>query len=120
MFLRLLSILTENRINEDKMSSFLTKSILCFAMMQTLVADVVLYSSHRCPYCKKVDAYLDSVHKTVQTKIIDDNPTLRNELKEKGGKVQVPCLIIDDYPLYGSQEIIQWMKTHPERLEDRS
>jgi glutaredoxin len=81
-------------------------------------ADVVLYSSHRCPYCKNVDEYLKSVDKTIPTKIIDDNSSLKEELKTKGGKVQVPCLLVDTFPLYGSEKIIEWMQAHPERLQD--
>jgi glutaredoxin 3 len=102
------------------MSTFLK---LCFAGLMLhlqVFADVVLYSSTRCPYCVDVQNYLDSVGKKVDTKYIDKDPALRQELKEKGGKTQVPCLMIDGYAMYGSQDIIKWMKTHPERLQDKS
>ncbi len=102
------------------MQKILTFCALGTSLFSSLIADVVLYSSKRCPYCKDVQLYLDSVHKKVSTLYIDDNPELKAELKAKGGKVQVPCLMIDDYPLYGSQDIIKWMKTHPERLQDES
>ena len=102
------------------MKKILTFCALGTTFFNSLLADVVLYSSKRCPYCKDVEKYLSSVHKKVETKLIDDNPELKAELKAKGGKVQVPCLIIDNYPLYGSQDIIQWMKTHPDRLQDES
>jgi len=102
------------------MTSFVKMSLLFSCVFSLVKADVVLYSSKRCPYCIKVQNYLDSVGQTVETKYIDTNPEYRMELKDKGGKMQVPCLIIDDYPLYGSDEIIKWMKTHPERLQDGS
>lgn len=102
------------------MKKFLTFCALMVAFCQNLVADVVLYASKRCPYCKEVENYLISVHKKVDTKWIDDNAALKAELKNKGGKVQVPCLIVDSYPLYGSEDIIKWARTHPERLQDES
>lgn len=89
-------------------------------LLNVLIADVILYSSKTCPYCHDVDAYLKSVNKEVETKYIDGNPELRQELKNKGGKIQVPCLFVDGTPLYGSKNIIEWMKKHPERLEDAS
>lgn len=102
------------------MSTFFKLSLAALMFKAVLAADVVLYSSHRCPYCVDVQNYLDSVNKTLPVKYIDENPAYRSELKEKGGKTQVPCLIIDGYALYGSKDIIQWMKTHPDRLQDKS
>ena len=102
------------------MTSFVKLSLLFSCLLSVVKAEVILYSSKRCPYCIKVQNYLDSIGKSVETKYIDNNQTNREELKNKGGKLQVPCLIIDDYPLYGSDEIIKWMKTHPERLQDES
>jgi len=102
------------------MKNLLKLFFLSLAMIQTLCADLVLYSSNRCPYCKDVQKWLDDNHKKVPTVIVDDNPNARAELKKAGGKAQVPCLIIDGYPLYGSKDIIRWMQTHPERLEDES
>jgi len=32
------------------------------------------------------------------------------ELKNKGGKKQVPCLFINGKPLYESDDIINWLK----------
>lgn len=102
------------------MKKFLTFYALSAIFCHGLIADVVLYTSKRCPYCKEVDNYLISVHKKINTKCIDDNAALKAELKDKGGKLQVPCLIIDKYPLYGSEDIIKWLRTHPERLQDES
>ena len=102
------------------MKQILRFCLLLLSLFSLGFADIVLYSSQKCPYCRDVDKYLKDNHKSVKTKIIDDNQDLKNELKAKGGKVQVPCLIIDNYALYGSVDIIRWMKTHPERLQDES
>jgi glutaredoxin len=100
------------------MKHFLKFFALFLILTQSLIADLVLYSSNRCPYCKDVQKWLDDNHKSVNTIIVDDNKQARDELKRIGGKTQVPCLIIDGYPLYGSKDIIRWMQTHPERLQD--
>ena len=102
------------------MTRFFALCAVALGFFNSLVADVLLYSSKRCPYCRDVNEYLESVNKKVPTVYIDDDAKAKADLKAKGGKVQVPCLIVDDYPLYGSQEIIRWMKTHPERLQDGS
>ncbi len=44
------------------------------------------------------------------------DPQAKEELREKGGKMQVPCLLIDAYPLYESDEIIRWFSEHQDCL----
>ena len=34
----------------------------------------------------------------------------RKDLKEKTGRTQVPCLFIDDVPMFESADIIAWLK----------
>jgi glutathione S-transferase len=36
----------------------------------------------------------------------------KTDLLRIGGKTQVPCLIIDGQPLYESNDIIDWFRTH--------
>ena len=50
-------------------------------------------------------------------KNLADDPNGRAELKEKGGKMQVPCLFIDGQPLYESEAIITWIDAHQDLLE---
>jgi len=92
--------------------------LIALGGFQSLFADLVLYSSHHCPFCQRVQDYLHENHKSVPTRYTDDHPEIKQELIQIGGKGQVPCLVIDGYPLYGSNAIIEWMKTHPERLQD--
>jgi glutaredoxin len=40
----------------------------------------------------------------------DENPRIRQELINIGGKPQVPCLVIDGKAIYESDDIIQWFK----------
>jgi glutaredoxin len=85
--LRVTSYDNRNHNLKRKMMKLTFSLAALFGVLNTLFADVVLYSSHRCPYCRNVDNYLQSVHKKVSTKIIDDNEVLREELKNKGGKI---------------------------------
>lgn len=74
--------------------------------------DLVLYTSSRCPYCKKVANYLAEHPRKITIKNVDENIN-REELKRVGGKTQIPCLVINGKALYESDDIIQWLKEHP-------
>ncbi len=78
---------------------------------------LVLYYTPSCPYCQKVLNYLKKVRKTVPMKNVRADLQAKEELRCYGGKMQVPCLFIDGHPLYESQDIINWMETHPDDLD---
>ncbi|MCB1107549.1 MAG: glutaredoxin [Chlamydiia bacterium] len=65
-----------------------------------------------CPYCQKVTNFLSSQKKSIPTKDIGTDKNALNELIQKGGKRQVPCLMINGKPLYESNDIINWLKKH--------
>ena len=78
---------------------------------------LVLYYSPYCGYSQMVLNYLKQIHKTVPMKNVIDNPTAKDELKRYGGKLQVPCLFIDQNPLYESDKIIQWLSQNQDYLD---
>ncbi len=78
---------------------------------------LLLYYSPYCPYSMKVVDYLKQIHKSVPMKNVQNNAEAKKELRERGGKAQVPCLIIDGKPLYESQAIIQWLSEHKDVLD---
>lgn len=78
---------------------------------------LMLYYSPTCPYSKDVLNYLDSINKTIPMKNVYASEEIKKELIQKGGKKQVPCLLINDKPLYESQAIIEWLSAHKEGLE---
>ena len=94
---------------------------LSTSSMQSVVQQerpvLVLYYSPACPYSQKVLKYLQQIHRTVPMKSVVNNPDAKKELKEYGGKMQVPCLLIDGKPLYESNSIIQWLSQHQESLD---
>ena len=72
---------------------------------------VILYYSPNCPFCKKVFAKLAEMKKTIPLKNTQTQAN-SNDLIKIGGKKQVPCLVINGKPLYESNDIIHWLKTH--------
>ncbi len=68
------------------------------------------YYFEGCPYCARVRDYMAKNNIAIPLKDIRKNPSDRDELIRIGGKNQVPCLVIDDKPLYESTDIIAWLK----------
>jgi len=76
---------------------------------------VALYYHPGCPYCQRVLQFLNTEGIEIELKNFAQKPEYRDELIEKGGKAQVPCLLIDDEPLYESDAIINWLKDHKDK-----
>lgn len=77
------------------------------------MAHLKLYTSTFCPFCEKVKKVIEEKNiDAVEIVNIDKEPAAREELIEKGGKKQVPCLFIDGEPLYESLEIIKYLEEH--------
>ncbi|WP_353894570.1 glutaredoxin [Proteinivorax hydrogeniformans] len=78
--------------------------------------DLKLFTMSTCPYCIKVERYMEDNNISVSLADIKKDPKNKEELIEKGGKVQVPMLLIDGKALYESEEIIKWFKGRPDSL----
>ena len=74
------------------------------------MAELTLYYSPTCPYCRKVLNFIQQHNIKIPVKNRDENPANRQELTKLGGLAQVPCLIIDGKALYESDDIINWIK----------
>ena len=73
-----------------------------------------LFKYDTCPYCRRVMGYIEqSGRSDVEYRDIHQNEDDRARLIEVGGKQQVPCLFIDDKPLYESADIIAWLEANP-------
>ncbi|GEM_PF-1501740 len=81
--------------------------------------DLLLYYTTYCPFSQKVLKYLKKVHKQLPMKNLADDPFAKEELKKIGGKMQVPCLVIDGKALYEANEIILWLSKHQDELGNR-
>ncbi len=74
------------------------------------MAELKLYISPTCPYCKKVVDFMQQHKISIPLVDRDFSPENRQALLDIGGKPQVPCLIIDGKALYESNDIIEWLK----------
>ncbi len=75
------------------------------------MAELELFYKGECPFSKKVLAFMEEEGITeVELKEINEDLAAKDRLKEVGGKIQVPCLLIDGEPLYESDDIIDWLR----------
>ncbi|MEB3429195.1 glutaredoxin [Citroniella saccharovorans] len=72
--------------------------------------NLILYYKPTCPYCKKVQRFMGKNGIDIEMRNIDENESIKNELIEKGGKNQVPCLLIEGKAMYESSDIIDYLK----------
>lgn len=76
------------------------------------VSPAVLYYRDTCPYSLKVLVYMKAVPPKfkINKKNLNRSKTAVSELYKKGGKVQVPCLVIPGgKAIYESSKIIDYM-----------
>ncbi len=84
-------------------------------MMYAGEGPATLYYSETCGHCQKVLAYLHRVNKTVNMKNIKvgNNSQELHDLGQHG----VPTMVVNGKILTGADEIIDYMKAHPEILQ---
>ena len=75
-----------------------------------------LYHYPACPFCAYTRAAMKSLKLDVAQRDIAVNPGYRRELRQGGGKTQVPCLKIETGGqvkwLYESQDIVNFLSRH--------
>ena len=72
--------------------------------------NMYLYVKPGCPYCAKVDRYLNEAGIEIEHRSVLEG-TNADDLRALGGKVQSPCLVVDGKPMYESDDIITYLKT---------
>lgn len=75
------------------------------------MSELRLFYKQTCPYSKMVLSFIDKHHLEDKIEFVDIKADPKNEaeLVEKTDKTQVPCLFIDDSPLFESVEIIKYL-----------
>lgn len=71
--------------------------------------DYKLFVGTICPYCRKVENFMEENNIEIEIVNIEDDREAMNELIEKGGKRQVPCLYHDGEYMYESDDIIKFL-----------
>jgi len=72
-------------------------------------SNLELYIKPGCPYCAKVLRFMSENEIVLSLHDITDGSSNRDDLIRIGGKVQVPCLIIDGSALYESSDIVAYL-----------
>ena len=74
----------------------------------------VLYKYDSCPFCYRVQRFLDDAQIAVESRDVLRDPEARRELQQGGGRATVPCLRIDRDGetrwLYESLDIIEYLR----------
>jgi len=76
----------------------------------TTFENMYMYVKPGCPYCVKVDRYLDEAGIEIEHRSVLEG-TNAEDLRALGGKVQSPCLVVDGKPMYESDDIIAYFKS---------
>ncbi|WP_099321256.1 glutaredoxin [Anaerococcus sp. Marseille-P3625] len=76
--------------------------------------DYILYVGTVCPFCKKVENFLNEENIELEIVNIEKDRDAMQKLIEEGGKRQVPCLYHDGEYLYESDDIIEFLKANKE------
>ena len=73
-----------------------------------------LYEFEACPFCRKVREHLSELDLEYLARTIAKGSATRDELRERGGKVQAPYLVDRNTgaELYESEEIIDYLHSH--------
>lgn len=77
---------------------------------------ITLYYSPQCPHCQKVLSYMRQAGIKVPMKNVKADRKAKDELKEIGGYLVVPCLIVNGMAIYDANDIIDWLSAHQEDL----
>ena len=72
---------------------------------------LVLYTGDYCPFCRRVEAYLQDKALEYEARDIRANPDYADELVELGGKRQIPYLVDTErgVSMYESEDIVQYV-----------
>jgi glutaredoxin len=85
-------------------------------------AGLALYQYHACPFCTKTRRAIHRLNLPIELRDAQNDPEHRRTLEDRGGKIQVPCLHIqepgEERWLYESRDIIDYLEgrfaPHPE------
>lgn len=94
--------------------------LLLFAFLPLFTKEATLYYSPSCPYCQQVLHYLESVNRQISLENVKESTQAKETLKKLGGKLEVPCLIVDDKAIYQSGPILKWIEENQELLPSRN
>lgn len=87
--------------------------------VEASLAHYALYQFHACPFCVKVRRAMQRLNLPIELRDAKAEGPFREELKQQGGEVKVPCLRIEQADgsvewMYESSDIIAYLeKNYP-------
>ncbi len=83
-------------------------------MVENELKDMTLYQLYACPFCIKTRRTLRRLNLPIETRSVNQQSPYRAELESGGGRIQVPCLRIqqdgNDVWMYESSDIIRYLE----------
>ena len=73
---------------------------------------LALYKYDLCGYCRRVLRVIDELGVEIELRDTLKQRRWREDLYERTGRTQVPCLLIDDQPMFESADIIAWLRAN--------
>lgn len=75
-----------------------------------------LFYFPECPYCQRVLHKIKQLNLTeIVLSDIHQNPAKRDTLLKDTGRKTVPCLYIDNKPMFESSDIMYWLETNTKK-----
>ena len=76
--------------------------------------ELILYGRSSCPYCVRVDRVIEelNIEDKITSRLTNYGSEWREDLRNRTGSTQVPCLFIDGEPMFESLDIIAWMRAN--------
>ncbi|MEP7703529.1 glutathione S-transferase N-terminal domain-containing protein [Paraglaciecola sp. 25GB23A] len=92
----------------------LKRSVEAQQQVEIALKNMALYQFFACPFCIKTRRALHRLNLPMEKRNATKDSAFRNELEQQGGKIQVPCLRINEEGketwLYESGEIIRYLE----------
>lgn len=79
-----------------------------------------LFYYDACPFCQYVLGTIDELGINVEYCNIQESTEHLNRLTSDTGRRTVPCLYIDNKPMFESSDIIEWLKSNQSKLEKKA
>jgi glutaredoxin len=77
-----------------------------------------LYYYDQCPYCQFVLRKINSLGlKSIEMRNTLESSEYKSEHNKKTGRNSVPCLYIDEKPMFESADINAWLENNKDKLE---
>ena len=92
-----------------------TQAVESPAAVEEVLEGLILFKFDACPYCRVVQRSLKQLGLDIEQRDTRDEPRFREQLLRRTGRTQVPCLFIDNQPMFESLDIVAWLEENSQR-----